>query len=203
MIEQTQAVTAQYKAMAEAGEALQKSSADPDVKKQVEALQKDFKATVDNTRGTVKQYSDLGLPIGWSKENATLDPWALTCTSKNGVVRVIEKPEDCKTGDETLGKVGWWTAFKLFCSLVLGGLLIGLGGPFWYDAVTGLTNIRSIAKDISGDQKPTAAAPTAPAAPAPAAVPGPAAGTAQAPRTPDRPQPGTPVGAFNISNAAR
>jgi len=191
VIEQTQAVTAQYQAATQAAAALDKANLDADAKKQVEALQKDLKATIDGTRTTVKQYSDIGLPIGWSKENATLNPWAPTCTSKDGIVRVVESKDDCKTSTgEVAGTVGWWAAFKLFCSLLLGGLLIGLGGPFWYDAVTGLTNIRSIAKDVSGgDQK--APAPQAPQPLAAAAPPG-----------PDRPQPATPVGAFAISRAA-
>ena len=69
--------------------------------------------------------------------------------------------------------------------LLLGGLLIGLGSPFWYDAVVGLTNIRSMASGNGGS------APAKPASPAP---PQPAAG--------EKAQPVTPVGAFQASNAA-
>ena len=65
--------------------------------------------------------------------------------------------------------------------LKAGGLLIGLGSPFWYDVVTGLTNIRSAASGATG-----AGAPPQPAAAA-AAV---------------KAQPVTPVGAFQVSNAA-
>ncbi len=50
--------------------------------------------------------------------------------------------------DETLG-LPWpdfsnpvW--FKTTLWLVLGGLLVGLGGPFWYDAVKSLSSIRSV-----------------------------------------------------------
>jgi len=191
VIEQTQAVTAQYKAAKDAAEALEKISKSDnpppsaDVKAQVEALQKQWQSTVDSTRATVKQYSDLGLPIGWTKQNATLNPDAATC-SKGGVVRVLVEGETC---DGVAGKVGLWSVLKLICSLVLGGILIGLGGPFWANAVTGLTNIRSIAKDIAGtDQQKVVSAVTAPQ------VTGGA--------TPDRAQPATPVGAFNVSQAA-
>jgi hypothetical protein len=75
--------------------------------------------------------------------------------------------------------------------LLLGGLLIGLGSPFWYDAVTGLTNIRSTVKGATGAApQPQAAAVGAapPAATPPAAV--------------DQPQPETPVGAFQVANIA-
>jgi hypothetical protein len=74
--------------------------------------------------------------------------------------------------------------------LFLGGLLIGLGSPFWYDAVTGLTNIRSTVKGAAGaaPQPQAAAVGAAPPATPPAAV--------------DQPQPETPVGAFQVANIA-
>ncbi|MFH1342950.1 MAG: hypothetical protein ABIL01_17370 [Pseudomonadota bacterium] len=177
VIAQMQAVTAQYKAVKEsAGD-----SPSDDVKAQLETLKKDWLATVDSTRNTVKQYSDLGLPIGWTKQNATLNPWAVTC-SKDGVLR-IAADKQCGAGE----KPDDWAWFRLAWSLLLGGILVGLGAPFWYSAVTGLTNIRSIAKDVVGGE-PKVAAPGA---------------AAVAPTTPDLPQPTTPVGAFNVSQAAK
>jgi len=85
---------------------------------------------------------------------------------------------------------GVWFGFPSDLSVILyllfGGLLIGLGSPFWYDAVTGLTNIRSTASGAGS---------SAPAKPAPAASP-------QAADT-DKAQPVTPAGAFKVSNAAK
>jgi hypothetical protein len=52
--------------------------------------------------------------------------------------------------------------------LLLGGLLIGLGGPFWYKAVQTLTGVRAFSRRDQGttDTESTAAAPTpAPSAP--------------------------------------
>jgi hypothetical protein len=197
VIEQTQAVTAQYKAMTDAATALQ-TNASPEAKQQVEDLRKDLTSTINATRGTVKQYADLGLPIGWTKENATLNPWALTC-SAGGVTRVEANGESCKTG-EAAGYVGWGAVLRLVGSLLLGGLLIGLGAPFWYDAVTGLTNIRSTVQQVSGGGQKKASAPGQPAAAAPQAD---AVSAAPATTDPDRPQPDTPVGTFTIANAAR
>jgi hypothetical protein len=148
----------------------------------------------------VKQYADLGLPIGWTKQNATLDPHAKAC-SKNGVIRLPAADEDCKS-DEKPGEFGWWPVAKLIGSLILGGLLIGLGGPFWYDVVTGLTNIRSIAKDIAGGDPAKKAAPPAPAPQGAQTEASPAPTQPPAAKTPDRLQPATPVGAFNIAQAA-
>jgi hypothetical protein len=193
VIEQTQAVTAQFKAVTEAAPALQ-ANASADAKQQYDQLRKDVMARMTATGDTVKQYADLGLPIGWTKENATLDPWALTC-SAGGLMRVMAEGESCKTG-EAAGYVGRWAVAKLVFSLLLGGLLIGLGAPFWYDAVMGLTNIRSTVQQVSGGGQKKASTTGQPAAAAPA-VPAPA------PTDPDRPQPDTPVGTFTIANAAR
>lgn len=49
--------------------------------------------------------------------------------------------------------------------LLLGGLLIGLGAPFWYQAVETLTGIRGAARKSSGAASGAAAAPAAPSAP--------------------------------------
>jgi len=68
-----------------------------------------------------------------------------------------------------------------FC-LLLGGFLIGLGAPFWYDAVTGLGNISQVVGGGAGLG----------AAGAPAVAPD--AGSAQSV---------TPAGAFNASSTAR
>lgn len=186
VIEQAQVVTAQ------AAQNLQKASnAAPqsqEAKEQAEALLKELQSTVDSTKATVKQYADLGLPIGWHKDNASLNPWAPTCT-KDGVMRILADGGSCRSGEKLIA-FGWWPWLRLVASLVLGGVLIGLGAPFWYNAVTGLTNIRNIAKDISGVNQRTVESATT----SPAAVSG---------RTPDRLQPVTPVGAFNVSLAAQ
>ena len=73
VIEQAQAVTAQHKAAQDAAEALKKmdpatTTTPEEVKKQVEALQSAWKAAINNTNTTIKQYADLGVPIGWTDE---------------------------------------------------------------------------------------------------------------------------------------
>jgi hypothetical protein len=226
-IEQSQAVTAQYKAAQEAADALKKvvpdpAAAPPDVKVELEKLKKNWEAATANTNTTVKQYADLGVPIGWTPERRTaanMKPLVWTCKElenektawfpwwklwrkckaddpavdqKDGAAAASDKKADAtaKDGKDTQYMNVWaevpWTLNAWFY-LTLGGLLIGLGSPFWYDAVTGLTNIRSIAGGASGaaSQPKAAAAPAAPAAPV------------------DKPQPETPVGAFQVANIAR
>ena len=91
--------------------------------------------------------------------------------------------KDC--GKNQWQKEPWFqvpTAPGVVFYLFLGGLLIGLGAPFWYNAVTGLTNIRNAARGT---------ATTDPQVHAAVAAVG--AGTAQ---------PATPVEAFRVSHAA-
>jgi hypothetical protein len=188
VIEQSQAVTAQYKASQEAIETLKKlgpaASSPDDVKKQVEALEKDSATAITKANAAVSQYADLGVPLGWTVpriEAANIGHLVGLCRSTDATPPPWVKK--CKPGEsiiwfEDLNVLGVW--FYLF----LGGLLIGLGSPFWYDVVTGLTTIRNAA----GGQKGGGAAPQSAAAPA-------AADAAKA-------QPVTPVGAFETSNAA-
>jgi hypothetical protein len=62
-------------------------------------------------------------------------------------------------------------------------LLVGLGAPFWYNAVTGLTNIRNAARGTTSADAQTQAAVVAAGA-----------GTTQ---------PATPVDVFRVSSAAQ
>ena len=49
------------------------------------------------------------------------------------------------------------TALSVWFYLFLGGLLVGLGAPFWYNAVTGLTNIRNAARGATSADAQTRA----------------------------------------------
>jgi hypothetical protein len=157
VIEQTQSVTAQYKAAADAANALkQVSNAAPApgtpsgdaIKAQVDKLGNDWQAAIGDVNKTVKQYQDLGTAIGWTEERIKTARMGLkvwTCPSDT-VFWTLQG--DCN-GSENL----WFqvpTNPKVYFFLVLGGLLIGLGSPFWYSVVTGLTNVRSVARDVSG-----------------------------------------------------
>jgi hypothetical protein len=205
-IEQSQAVTAQYKAAQDAAEAVKKvvpdaAAASPDEKAQLEKLKKDFEAATANTNATVKQYADLGVPLGWTPDRlnaAGMKALLWTCQQ----LKAGEKPrfwtlwQECQPDDDKYkGLKGQQhehvyvqipTDPGILFYLLLGGLLIGLGSPFWYDAVTGLTNIRSVVGGVSGAAPQPKAA--APAAAPPAAI--------------DKPQPDTPVGAFQVANIA-
>jgi hypothetical protein len=194
VIEQSQAVTEQYKSAQQAADAVKKlvpdaNVAPADVKAEVEKLQKDWQAAIGNTNATIKQYADLGVPLGWTPERieaAKFSTWIWYCPANraDGAVRIWSP--DCKTEERTI-LFAIPTVPAILFYLLLGGLLIGLGSPFWYDAVTGLTSLR----DAAGGKAGSAAPPQPPAA-----------GVAPAPQVVNA-QPVTPVGAFKVSYAAR
>lgn len=228
VIEQSQALAAQYKSAQDAADAVKKlvpdaSTAQPDVKSQVEKLQKDWRTAIGDTSSVVKQYADLGAPLGWTDgrlDEAKMWPLVWTCTkpddnvekrfwtlwqtcrsdeADNAAKDEKGQPQTQKADQEkhyTKYREVWFevpTVPRIWLYLVLGGLLIGLGSPFWYDVVTGLTNIRGSAGGSTGTAAPPPPA-AAVAAPVAAAVAAPEAGKAQ---------PATPVGAFQISSAAQ
>ncbi|MGY2903990.1 hypothetical protein [Bradyrhizobium sp. URHC0002] len=194
VIEQSEAITAQHKAAAEAAKTLK--DIDPngiltpeEVKKQIETLKNDWKEAVTKANATVKQYADLGLPLGWTDERidrARTSKWVWTCKDPNKI-----EGEGLESLWKDCGKNQWrreiWvqvpTSPAVWFYLFLGGLLVGLGAPFWYKAVIGLTNLRNGARGTASADAQTRAAFVAVGV-----------GTTQ---------PVTPVDAFRVSHAAQ
>ena len=195
VIEQSAAVTAQHKAAMEAAAALK--AIDPnatltpeEVTKQIETLKNDWKEAIANANSTVKQYADLGLPLGWTDERIKhakfFEPvWTCRDPNKKEGEGFASLWKDC--GKNQWQKVGWFLRVpgdpRVWFYLFLGGLLVGLGAPFWYNAVTGLTNISNAARGTTSADAQTRAAVVAAGA-----------GTTQ---------PATPVDVFRVSHAAQ
>ncbi len=194
VIEQSEAVTAQHRAAVEAAKTLQAidptATLTPDeVRKQIETLKNDWKQAISKANSTVKQYADLGVPIGWNDERierAKMYELVWTCKDPNrkegeGFVSLWKDCGKNQWRREIWGQVP--TSPGVWFYLFLGGLLVGLGAPFWYNAVTGLTNIRNAARGTASADAQTRAAVVAAGA-----------GTTQ---------PVTPVDVFRVSNAAQ
>jgi hypothetical protein len=159
------------------------ATAKPDV--EVAKLKKDLQAAIADLKATKTQLTDLGVPIGWSEDRlkaARMSQWIWTCPGTGpDAWQVLQGGCEKDKRNIWLQVPG---APSVWFYLLIGGLLIGLGSPFWYNVVTGFTNIRSVASSITGTsaQSQTTAA----------------AAAAQA----DKAQPVTPVGVFKVSNAA-
>jgi hypothetical protein len=212
VIAQSQAVTGQLKSMQEAAEAAktiagpatpagganqsatsQQGLSSAEVKAQADELQKEAVAAISNARKMIKQFTDLGVPFGWSDARIIAsDMWILvwTCKEPRPTSWLHTLWQSCKSNDngyegpEGLQYGNVWfgipRTLNVWFYLLLGGFLIGLGAPFWYDAVTGLANISKAIGGGSGSGAASAAAPDA-----------------------GKAQPGTPAGAFHVSSAAR
>jgi hypothetical protein len=203
VIAQSQAVTGQLKSMQEAVDASKKLAPPPTpdssseyVKEQADKLQKDVVAAISDASKMVKQFTDLGAPFGWSDARIIAsNMWVLVWTCKE--LEQGQEPsffgtiwQSCKTNED--GYKGpprlqyrnvWFgipRTLNIWFCLLLGGFLIGLGAPFWYDAVTGLANINKVIGGGSGSGGAPAAAPDA-----------------------GKAQPVTPADAFNVSSTAR
>lgn len=159
----------------------------------------DAKAKLESTK---TQLSGLGVPIGWNDDRKTAAAFKPqrpqnTCKPPGKQPYDVKGTEPCKP-DETPGTRTVFGIFGIFgiptdwgalLGVLLGGLLVGLGGPFWFDMIKNLTSIRDIARAVQGTPAPTT--PTGAAAPAPAGVGG----------TRETPQPRTPVDIFKAARA--
>jgi hypothetical protein len=186
----------------------------PDAQKPVagddaQKLEDAAKAAKEGAEKMVKQFADLGVPLGWTDERykvADLSVWVWSCKALNE-----QKWEywtlwrECKHDDDTYkGAKGlqfknvWFGIPKnlgLAFYLLLGGLLIGLGAPFWFNVVTGITNLRNSLGGAGGAGAAGGATGSAPQAPGLL--------TLTASPDADKPQPATPAGAFQIAQAAK
>ncbi len=108
-----------------------------------------LKANLDAASQDIRQLRDLGAPLGWTA--------ARLQEADFGTSRFLNLPLPGKIGPAALSTVAW---------LLVGGLLIGLGGPFWFDAVRSFSSLRGAAggklASSEGDagelEKPTAIA---------------------------------------------
>ena len=127
----------------------------------------ELKASLENAKtaaaDATKTLQDAGAPVGWT----------------NGRWEEFWRA----MSDPNASKADWGQSLQTLFWLVIGGLLVGLGGPFWYDMVKSLTNIRSLfggATSTAGTSAQTA-------------------GDGSGPSTP----PQTPVEHFNAAAAGR
>lgn len=116
---------------------------------------------------TLSSLKDSGTPIGWTtaKWNALHD----------------------SDPDKTKQSLNMWSVLTTFLWLIVGGFLVGLGGPFWYDMVNSLSSILTL---VTGAKKMADTLNLTP----PATV-------AAAPS--ESPQPQTPVEHFKAAAAGR
>jgi hypothetical protein len=158
----------------------------PDVTQAViakgEEVTKQYQASLEELKKRATTATAEGAPATTESQKAAVE----------GVRAAADRADAALKDLQTLGvPIGWTAASwktmtdlerpKIF-GILLGGLLIGLGAPFWYSAVQALTGVRRMAR---GDKE----------APQPATPSAPATGSGDVPAT--------PIDAFHAALGAR
>jgi len=103
------------------------------------ALQ-EFRDDLEEAREELKPLEAAGAPIGWSDE-------------KGKCVYPRESQPGAKVDEETC-LIYKPKKYRDYVWLLLGGLLVGLGAPFWAKAVRQITQIQTVSKNVAGILKP-------------------------------------------------
>ena len=116
----------------------------------------DFKLAYDKTRNTFESLMGFGLPIGWDyfpyserhtlfgEESSTEASTEISSGAETTALTASDSLDDDPSGVfadrrsiSSLGDLGKW-----IFGVCLTGLLAGVGAPFWYDLVTGISRVR-------------------------------------------------------------
>ena len=116
-----------------------------------EALRQDLDKRLDAARKETADLVRLGVPLGWRTDPIS----AKNATEPNGALW-FEVPG--------VGAVYRPASLAVWLGLIVGGLMIGLGAPFWYDLVKNLSNVRRLVgavDDMMSGRKPGQSQPPA------------------------------------------
>lgn len=91
---------------------------------------KAYREAVSKAEDKMASLQEVGVPIGWNE-----DRLASAGFQTGSVLGLLPIPMPAEWSKKSLATILW---------LILGGLLIGLGGPFWYDILNSLTNIKTL-----------------------------------------------------------
>jgi hypothetical protein len=129
---------------------------DPDpakAKQQIDAAVADFKEEMAKANEKVAELQGLGAAVGWP-DAAKVMP----CADKRDMAKLEANAARIKAGELTGGfckdRFLWWTdvvfpGFGEAFWLMVGGLLVGLGAPFWAQAVSNLSGTRDLTRKVT------------------------------------------------------
>jgi len=118
---------------------------------------------MDKVIATLQDYQELGLPIGWSYYPNCFGAGAgdprckpvLEATSKSAAQCKVESIRKTFARDPAAALLWLFT-------VIFTGILIGLGGPFWFDLAMRLSQVRQAISGRPAAQAEAAPAPTSP-----------------------------------------
>jgi hypothetical protein len=167
MANQAERVSDDYEALRARLDAAQERAPGSVTKEAFKQSLDDLKAAMEAARARSAELAAAGVPVGWPGGDAVLAPCAARAIPPDAVQdvcvftirgRVFRRP--------TLASAFW---------LLVGGLLIGLGAPFWARAVSSLVSARGVSDRIAeivggAGRAPAMRGGAGVAAPAPASV---------------------------------
>ena len=120
----------------------------------------DIKRSLDELRVQFRDQLKLGLPIGWSATRCASNADDEFC----GLLRAMPQwqcSEDCGLFDACSASVTYGAAWlslpfghtRWLVSTLLAGLLIGLGGPFWYNVCASLSRTAQLVRAVGDGVK--------------------------------------------------
>jgi hypothetical protein len=109
-------------------EAIRSGSSSAENTEELKKLIAELKAQKDATLKKSQELADIGVPVGWRDNLAA-------CSEGN--------PGPCYWGFVP------WPGLSNAIWLLVGGLLVGLGAPFWAQAVSNLTALREVTRKIT------------------------------------------------------
>lgn len=125
---------------------------------------KDLETSVNSLRESYQDMEKMQLPIGWSRSSTqflevTAAEWGCNyessdATSNNSGNAVTYPYDKC---EDSLQKILFWTISSIcwVITTLITGLLIGLGGPFWFDVVKRISAFRSVLTASSTEKNQT------------------------------------------------
>lgn len=131
-------VIAQGDAVAERLQEAEKSLQE-ELSKQEAAELEEVKKGIDKLKTSIADLEAQSIPISW--DNAPVQPWFVQ--PELGQSCFIQRKKD----------VNSWDVLLWFLSVTLGGFLIGLGGPFWFDSFRKLSALTGVARQFTSPAK--------------------------------------------------
>jgi hypothetical protein len=111
---------------------------------------------IDAMKDDIKELQNLGVKIGWTASKAPRTIWN---DSKQNVSQNSSHGNNAGTFGRMLST---WKFWEWFFGLIGTGLLIGLGGPFWFDVVRKVSQVLQVVR--GGTPPPPAAGEAVPTA---------------------------------------
>lgn len=127
------------------------------------------KETQENLNAFFEQIDKASLDLGWTQ--AAVKKLAKKNPPEDGAANA----QSAKTPylNRLFAKASWLAVLKKLIGLLVSGLLISFGAPFWHDFLSAVTGLHQMVKGKAHPQQPVpaATAPQLPAAPAPSPQP--------------------------------